>query len=143
MNQRQIIMNFSVPPSIEDIEVLASNALQTLPEELVEFCDTLAIRVEDIPDEALEGELSLEDPYELISLFRSGKQISPGVESKTANDEDVLLLFRRPFLDMWCETGEDLSILVRQILIEELGQNFDFSEDEIDEMSQRHHQGSL
>jgi len=136
-------MNFSVPPSIEDIEVLASNALQTLPEELVEFCDTLAIRVEDIPDEALEGELSLEDPYELISLFRSGKQISPGVESKTANDEDVLLLFRRPFLDMWCETGEDLSILVRQILIEELGQNFDFSEDEIDEMSQRHHQGSL
>jgi len=143
MNQRQIIMNFTAPPSIDDIEALASNALQTLPEELTGLCDALAIRVEEVPDEALESELKLEDPYELIALFRSGKQISPGVESKTANDEDVLILFRRPFLDMWCETGEDLNILVRQILIEELGQNFDFSEDEIDEMSQRHHQGAL
>lgn len=143
MNQQQIIMNFSVPPGIEDIEALASNALQSLPEELMELCDALAIRVEEVPDEALESELKLEDPYELIALFRSGKQISPGVESKTANDEDVLILFRRPFLDMWCETGEDLNILVRQIMIEELGQNFDFSEDEIDEMSQRYNQGAF
>jgi predicted Zn-dependent protease with MMP-like domain len=44
---------------------------------------------------------------------------------------------------MWCETGEDLNLLVRQALIEELAHNFEFSEDEIDDMARRHYQGML
>ena len=44
---------------------------------------------------------------------------------------------------MWCESGEHLTAMLRQIMIEELGKHFDFSEDEIDEMSERHYQGML
>lgn len=136
-------MNYTVPPSCDDIEVIADTVLESLPEELMEFCEGLAIRVEELPDEALEDELDLDDPYDLVALYRSGSHISPGVESKTANDDDLILLFRRPLLDMWCESFDDLSELVRQVIIEELGSNFDFSEDEIDEMTNRHHQGML
>ena len=136
-------MNFTVPPSPDDLEAIAQDVLANLPEELLEFCDGLALQIEDIADEALEDELDLDDPFELVALFRSGKQISPGVESKVANDDDILILFRRAILDMWCESGEDLTQVVRDVMIEELGSNFDFSEDEIEDMSKRHHQGLL
>lgn len=143
MDRKEIIMNFSIPPSIEDINVIALETLDNLPEEILEFCDSLSVCVEDLPDDALQNDLDLDDPFELIALYKNGQQLSPGVQSKTANDDDVLILFRRPLLDMWCETGDDLNTLVRQIMIEELGQNFDFSDDEIDEMTKRHYQGML
>lgn len=143
MSSKQIIMNFSVPPGNDDLDVMANSIFESMPEELLEFCDGLALVIEDFPDEATEQELELEDPYELMALYRSGKEISPGVEKKTANDDDVLFLFRRSILDMWCETGDDLGTLLRQVMIEELGKHFDFSDDEIEEMAERHYQGML
>lgn len=143
MSQQKIIMNFTYPPGDDDLMAIAEAAMENMPEELMEFCDSLAIQIEELADEALESDLDLEDPYDLVALYRSGGQIAPGVERKVANDEDLLILFRRPLLDLWCESCDDLNNVVRQVMIEELGQNFDFSEDEIDEMTQRHHQGML
>lgn len=143
MDRDQIIMNYSAPPSIDDLEAIARNALQALPDELIEVCDGLAIRVEEFPDEAIQQDLDLDDPYELIALYRSGSMIAPGVIKKTANDDDLLIIFRRPLLDAWCETGEDINVLMRQVMIEEIGQNFEFSEDDIEEMTARHFQGIL
>lgn len=142
MNQK-IIMNFTRPPSDDDLEAIAQDALENLPEELMEYCESLVLQIEDIPDEALEQEQELDDPFELLALYRSGSQIAPGVQSKVANDDDVLILFRRPILDYWCESQEDITLLVREIIIEELGKNFDFSDDEIEEMAGRHFQGML
>ncbi len=135
MDRQQIIMNFTVPPSAEDIEAIAKEALASLPNELARHCENLVLQVEDFPDETTEAEMELESPYDLIALFRSGSQISPGVKSKVANDDDVLIIYRRPLLDMWCDTGEDLNTLVRQVIIEEIGQNFEFTDAEIEEMS--------
>ncbi len=143
MDQHRIIMNFSAPPALDDIETIAKDILTSLPEEILEYCETLAVQVEDFPDDVIQSEMELEDPYELVALYRSGKEISPGVERKVANDDDVLILYRRPILDLWCEAQDDLTSLIREIMIEELGNNFDFSEEEIEEMTARHHQGML
>ena len=143
MDPKQIIMNYTSPPSTDDLGVIASETLEALPEELLGFCEGIAISVEEFPGESTEQELDLDDPYELLALYRSGKEISPGVEKKTANDDDILIIYRRAILDMWCETGDDLGVLVRQIIIEELGKHFDFSDEEIDDMAQRHFQGML
>jgi predicted Zn-dependent protease with MMP-like domain len=139
----KIIMNFSVPPSADDLEAIARDTLSNLPEEILELCETLTLQIEDFPDETVEAEMELDDPYELLAIYRSGKQIAPGVQRKVANDDDVLILYRRPILDVWCETGEDLSHVVREVMIEELGNNFEFTEDEIEEMAGRHYQGRL
>ena len=143
IDSKRIIMNFSMPPSLEDMEIMAAFVFETLPQELGTFCETLKIAVEDFPDEALEQELDIDDPYELLALYRSGKEISPGVEKKTANDDDALLLFRRPILDMWCETGDDLGAVLRQVMVEELGKYFEFSEEEIDEMAGQNYQDMI
>ncbi|MGQ0527268.1 MAG: metallopeptidase family protein [Alphaproteobacteria bacterium] len=143
LNAQQIIMNFTAPPSVSDLEGMATGILQGIPDELLEFCEGIALRVEEFPDEATEQELDLESPYDLLALYKSGREISPGVEKKTANDDDLLVLYRRPLLDMWCESCEDLAGLIRQVMIEEFGRHFDFSEGEIEEMTSRHYQGML
>ncbi len=136
-------MTFSTPPSTEDMEGMAKDALDNLPEEILERCEELSLQIEDIPDEAVELELDLDDPYDLLALYRSGREIVPGVEHKKAQDDDVLILYRRAILDLWCETGEDLTLTIRNVMIEELGTYFEFSEDDIEEMSARHFQGML
>lgn len=143
MDQRQIIMNFSHPPSIEDMEVIALDLLENLPEELLEFCDELGVSVEDFPDEVAEAEHDLDDPYDLLAVYKRGKEISPGVEKVTSGEDDVLVLYRRPILDLWCETGDDLCVTVRQVMIEEIARQYEFSDSEIDQMIRRHHQALL
>ncbi len=142
MNQ-QIIMSFSVPPSADDVLVIANAQLEILPEELLEAFEELVVMVEEIPDETTEADLDLEDPFDLLALYKSAKEVSPGVEKTTANDNDVLILYRRPLLDSWCETGEDLTQIIRDAMIEEIANNFDFSDDDIEEMAGRHYQGML
>ncbi len=142
MNQ-QILMNFSKAPTDDDLSIIANEQLENLPDELNEFFEELIIQIEDIPDETTESDLELEDPFDLLALYKAGKEIAPGVEKKAANDDDVLILYRRPILDAWCETGEDLTHIIREAMIEEIGNHFDFSDEDIEEMTTRHYQGML
>ncbi|MDE1904520.1 MAG: metallopeptidase family protein, partial [Alphaproteobacteria bacterium] len=40
--------------------------------------------------------------------------------------------YRRPILDYWCETGDDLYRVVRHVLIHEIGHHFGFSDDDME-----------
>lgn len=141
VSRQEIIMNFSSPPSADDLEVMARLIIETLPDELVGKCEDLDVRIEEFPDEAMEQDMELDSPYELLAFYHSGKEISPGVQKKVANDDDRLHIFRRPVLDLWCETGDDLGTLLREVVIEEVARAFEFSEEDIVEMIKRHHQG--
>jgi predicted Zn-dependent protease with MMP-like domain len=143
LSRHEIIMNFTMSPSLDDLAVMARQILESLPDELSASCEELGLQVEEFPDEAIEEEMDLETPYELLALFRSGKEIAPGVQKKVANEDDVLLLFRRPILDLWCETGDDLTSLVREVVIEEIARGLEFSEDDIKEMILRAHQNAI
>lgn len=141
VSRQEIIMNFSTPPSPDDIAVMVRQVLESLPDELSAKCEDLVLEIEEFPDDATVQDLDLETPYELLALYHSAREISPGVQKKIANGEDRLVFYRRPVLDVWCETGEDLSSLVREVVVEELARGFEFSDDDIQEMVGRHHQG--
>ncbi len=143
MDCRRIIMNYTVPPSLEDLEDLANSIVETLPDELTPHCEELAIIVEDMADDTTMDDLDVEDAFDLLAVYKNGKEISPGVERKIADDDDVLVLYRRALLDMWCESEEDLLGLIRQVMIEELGRYFEFSDEDIQDMTDRHYQGML
>lgn len=143
MDAKKIIMNFTVPPSLDDFESLATNVLDTIPEELAEATKDLVLQIEEFPDEVTEADMELEDQYELLALFKSGKEIAPGIEKKAANDDDTLIVYRRPILDMWCESGDDLNDVIRHVMIEEIARQHEFTDDEIDDMAERHYQGML
>lgn len=138
-----IVMNFSTPPSADDILIMSNEQLENMPDELVEHVEDLTIQIEEFPDEATESDLELEDPYELLALYKAGKELSPGVETKAANDDDVLILYRRPILDAWCDVQEDLVQVLREAMIEEIANHHEFPEDDIEDMTTRHYQGML
>lgn len=142
MNQ-EIIMSFSVPPSTDDLLVIANAQLEIMPDEFNENIEDLTIQIEDMPDDTTLSDLDVEDAYELLAYYKAGKDLSPGVEKKVANDDDILILYRRPILDLWGESGDDLTQVVREAMIAEIGDYFEFSDDDIDEMTERHYQGML
>lgn len=126
---------YTTAPSIADIERLAEEAFASIPAELARHLNDVVIRVEDFPDEETEAEMGLESPFDLLGLYR-GVSLNNKSVASAPQDVDMIYLYRRPLLDYWCESGEDLSHLVRHVLIHEAGHHFGFSDDDMDAIEQ-------
>jgi predicted Zn-dependent protease with MMP-like domain len=122
-----------LPPSIERLEALAAEALETIPQELKRHLGPLVIRVEEFPDEETEEEMELEDAFSLLGLYR-GVALPMKSVSSPGGEIDMVFLYRRPILDYWCETGEDLRHVVRHVLIHEIGHHFGFSDADMERL---------
>lgn len=118
-------------PGLDDLEALGQTALATIPEELRRYVDGVVIRVEDFPDESVEREMDLESPFDILGLYR-GVSLNHKSSGGTAADVDMIFLYRRPILDYWCETGEDLEDIIRHVLIHEIGHHFGLSDDDME-----------
>jgi len=134
-DQKKIIMTFTKAPSQEDLETFAQEALEDFPSELLGYLDDAEIIVDDFPPEELEAEMGLESAFELLAFFKKHAEKIPGVQAKDVAEEKVLYLYRRPILDMWCETGDDLPAIIRHVMISEVAQSHDYSEDEIEQFA--------
>ncbi len=125
----------STPPSLADLEAMAREQLSAIPDELRRHLGDLIIRVDDFPDEETMEEMDLESPFDLLGLYRGVDLIQRSVmDQPTALD--MIFLYRRPLLDYWCETEEDLTRIVRHVLIHEIGHHFGFSDDDMDRIEQ-------
>ena len=122
---------FTVAPSLDDFEAIVRRAFETIPAELRRHAEGVVIRVDDFPDEETEDEMELESPFDLLGLYR-GTPIGEKGVGHTPEHVDMVFLYRRPMLDYWCETGEDLTHIVRHVLIHEIGHHFGFSDDDME-----------
>ncbi len=120
-----------LPPSLEDIERLATEAFATVPAELRRQVVNVVFRVEDFPDEETERDMALESPFDLLGLYRgiALPHHSPGLVRQS---NDLIFLYRRPLLDYWCETGESLFDILRHVLIHEIGHHFGLSDEDME-----------
>ena len=119
------------PPSLADIEALAKRTLATLPRRFKQHLGDVLIRVEDFPDRETERSMRLDSPFDLMGLYRG-----VALPHKSVNDPlpgiDAIFLYRRPILDYWCETGEDLDHIVRHGVVHEIGHHFGFSDEDME-----------
>jgi predicted Zn-dependent protease with MMP-like domain len=115
------------PPSLADIEALAKRALAGLPRPFRELVGPVVIRVDEFPDSDTEAAMRLDSPFDLLGLYR-GVALPLKSVSDPQPEIDMIFLYRRPILDYWCESGEDLSAVVRHVLIHEIGHHFGFSD---------------
>ena len=122
---------FTTPPTLADLEALADTAYATIPRELRRHVDNVAIRVVDFPDEETMDEMGCETEFDLLGLYR-GVNLSRKSFAAVVHSVDIIFLYRRPLLDYWCETGEDLTHLIRHVLIHEIGHHFGLSDDDME-----------
>jgi len=120
----------AVAPTIEAIERLAAVAYRSIPKRLRRHVEGVVIRVEEFPDDETVEAMGLESPFDLMGLYR-GVGLARRRGADPAPSLDMIFLYRRPLLDYWCETGEELGHLVRHVLIHEIGHHFGFSDDDM------------
>jgi len=122
---------FTAPPSLADIEALANDALGSIPDSMRRLVRNVPILILDFPDEDLEEEMGLESPFDLLGIYAGVPETQKSLLDVSTRP-DMILLFRRPILDYWCETAEELAAIVRHVLIHEIGHHFGFSDDDMD-----------
>nr|WP_239988577.1 metallopeptidase family protein [Paramagnetospirillum kuznetsovii] len=127
----RVMPHHSTPPSCADLETIAAIAFADIPEELRRYAADVIIRVEDFPDDDVEREMDLESSFDLLGLYR-GTAMDIQAFGGAPSDVDMIFLYRRPILDYWCETGEDLSSVVKHVLIHEIGHHFGLSDDDME-----------
>jgi predicted Zn-dependent protease with MMP-like domain len=125
------IERYSTPPTVADLEAVAREAYAGVPVELRRFVQNVIIRVQDFPDDETMEDLECESPFDLLGLYR-GVDLTQKSVLDTPGDVDMIFLYRRPILDYWCESGEDLTHVVRHIMIHEIGHHFGLSDDDMD-----------
>ena len=144
---------FTTPPDLVDIESLAREACAHMPEELRQFGQSVTIQVLDFPTDDMMDAMDCESPFDMLGLyqghecpprddggtpdlFHAQNQIALDTQTQSAPfPTDIVYLFRRPILDYWSETGEELAQLVSQILFYEIGYHLGFSDDDIERVT--------
>jgi predicted Zn-dependent protease with MMP-like domain len=120
-----------LPPSLADLEALAARALAAIPRRFKRHLGQVLVRVEDFPDKETERAMRLDSPFDLLGLYR-GVALPHKSVSDPLPHTDAIYLYRRPILDYWCETGEDLADIVRHVMIHEVGHHFGFSDEDME-----------
>ena len=102
------------------------------------FCAAITLRLENSPvseqlfDSLVDFQVQVAARHQfLLGLYQGVSMMERGA-GHVANDIDRIFLYRRPILDYWCESGEDLPHIVRHVLIHEIGHHFGLSDDDME-----------
>lgn len=122
-----------VPPGLDDIARIAREQLALIPPALRRHVGDVVIRVDEFCDEDVEREMDLESPFDILGLYR-GVPLGRKSVADGGGYVDMIFLYRRPILDFWCETGEELTRIIRHVLIHEIGHHFGLSDADMDRL---------
>jgi predicted Zn-dependent protease with MMP-like domain len=130
--------SFGLSPSAAEIEAIARAALERLPEPFAGHLKAVVLQVQEFADEETLAGFGMEDPFELTGLY-SGRPLTEKSIDESGSLPDRVFLYRRPILDEWAESGEELEHLVRHVLIHEVGHHFGFSDEDMHALEDEAH----
>jgi predicted Zn-dependent protease with MMP-like domain len=117
-------------PSLAELEAMAHEVFERLPEQFRSMCEGVVIRADDFPTDDVLDELEAESEFDLLGLFQ-GTGLPFQSHSDVARMPNMIWLYRRPILDYWAEHEETLGQIVRHVLIHEIGHHFGLSDDDM------------
>ena len=127
---------FDRPPSAEEIEAIAREAMGRLPEPFAGHLADVVLQVDEFADDALLAEMGIEHPLDLTGVYE-GIPIGQRSVELSGTLPDRIRLFRQPILAEWCEEGEEFNHLIRHIVIHEVGHHFGLSDEDMHALEER------
>ncbi len=121
---------FGPAPSADEIEAIASRALQSLPERFRDHLRDVVLLVEEFADEATLQKMEIDEPFDLTGIYEGIPLTERSVEH-SGTLPDRIRLFRRPILDEWACGDDSLEHLVAHVLIHEVGHHFGLSDEDM------------
>ena len=106
-----------------DLSHLARKTWDQVPSSLREMTGEIAITVEEFPDDETMDEIGSETPFDVMGLLRESDAGHP-----------VLVLFRRAVLDYWVEQGDELSVVLTQVMVHEAAHQLELSEEVVTQL---------
>jgi predicted Zn-dependent protease with MMP-like domain len=119
-------------PSLDDLELLASDGFAALPEEFRQLVGDVEIRVADFPEDDVLDDLGIQSEFDLLGLFQGTGLAHASATPFTGQMPNRIWLYRRPILDYWAEHEESLGAIVTHVLVHEIGHHFGLSDDDLD-----------
>jgi len=101
----------------------AERVVASLPSWFRERVENVAFFVTEWPPDEVLREMGIDDPYELLGLYRGVPLPERGGGTGYGHGElpDTVDLYRQPIL-AWCaETGEAVGVCIRETVLHELG----------------------
>lgn len=117
--------------SLAEMETIAEEAFQRLPETFRALCRDLVIQVDDFPSEEVVREMRLQSEFDILGLFQ-GIGLPFQSTSDPSRMPNMVWLYRRPILDYWAEHEETLGSIITHVLVHEIGHHFGLSDDDME-----------
>lgn len=124
-------------PTLDDLEALATAALNALPEPFKSLASDVTCSVAEFADDATLQYFDMDDPLELMGLFHGLGLTEDGAMPHTGQLPNTVYLYRRAILDYWSEHDDStLGEVVTHVLIHELGHHFGLSDDDMERIEE-------
>ena len=113
-------------PAIQRLEQIAHQTINTIPEALKGYAQKIRIIVENYAGKETLHSLRIDDKYELLGLYR-GTPIPIKAVFAQSTLPDSIFLYRCPLIRYSIENKENIEILVKHVMMHELGHHFGYS----------------
>jgi predicted Zn-dependent protease with MMP-like domain len=114
-------------PTLADIEALALDAVERLPDLFRRHLASVVVRVEDFPDASVIEMMGLDSEWDILGLYH-GRHIGLKGDEPSGAMPDMIFLYRRPILDEWVHGEDSLDAIVTHVLVHEVGHHFGLSD---------------
>lgn len=114
-----------------EFERLVDRALEAIPPAFEPYMQGLAIDVEDAPDDETLDDMGIDDPYELLGLYRGTPLTERSVEHNFALPDSIVIYQRN--IERICRTRREIVEQIRKTILHEVGHHFGMDEDELEE----------
>jgi predicted Zn-dependent protease with MMP-like domain len=120
-------------PSLEEFEVIATEAFRKLPRHFRDKCEGVVVRVEDYSTDEILDQMGIASELDLMGLFQ-GVGLPFQSESAPMQMPNMVWLYRVPILLYWAEHDESLGHVITHVLVHEIGHHFGLSDDDMEEI---------